>query len=193
MERRMRKHIAAGALLALGVTGSALAADGVDYNLLEGGYGYTDFKHTSVHGDQLSIGGSFEFGGSFVAFGNLSTVDVSGFSVKGATAGLGWHGGISSALDFLVGASFELVDPEGGGSETGVGASVGIRGRASDKLEFNGGLKYVDFGHGADGVVFTVGSHYYFTDAFAAGLDISLDDEADSTTFGIRFRYDFGT
>jgi hypothetical protein len=40
--------------------------------------------------------------------------------------------------------------------------------------------------------VFSAGSRYYFTDAFAARLDISLDEEADTTTFGLTFRYDFG-
>jgi hypothetical protein len=217
----MRKHIALGAALFLG-TGSALAADEMSYNLMEFGYGYTDIKNSSVHGDTFSLSGSFAFGESFFGFGRASSTDVGGYdspapvlvtalqatsvkpagisgspvvgasTVKGLSLGLGFHAPVSSSVDFVGALSFELADAKGASSETGFGASVGLRGRATDKLELNGGVGYVDYGSGADGVAFTVGSRYYLTEAFAAGIDLSMDDKGDSTTFGIGFRYDFG-
>lgn len=188
----MRKHIALGAALFLGATGSAVAADEMSYNLMEFGYGYTDIKNTSAHGDTFALAGSFAIGESFFGLGSASTTDVEGLTAKGLSLGFGFHAPASSALDFFGTLSFELADAEGFSSETGFGVGVGLRGRASDKLELHGGVSYVDFGHGSDGVGFEVGSRYYFTDAFAVGLDIGIDDEADTTTFGLMFRYDFG-
>jgi hypothetical protein len=188
----MRKQIALGAALFLGATGSALAADEMSYNLMEFGYGYTDIKNSSVNGDTFSLGGSFALGESLFGVGSVSTTDAGGFTAKTLSLGLGFHAPVSSNVDFVGDLSFALADPEGGSSDTGFGVGVGLRGRASDKLELNGGVRYVDFGHGADGVGFTVGSRYYFTEAFAAGIDLSMDDSGDAKTFGIGFRYDFG-
>jgi hypothetical protein len=189
----MRKHIALAAALVVGTTGSALAADGLSYDLLEGGYGYADLDNTSTHGDEFSIGGSVGLGERFFGFGSVGTLDVSDLNMTGLTLGAGWHTAISASIDFLAGVSFELLDPEGGGgSWTGYGAMVGLRGNAGDKLELDGGVKYAHLGNGIDGLVFSVGSRYYFTAAFAAGLDISRNEDADTTTFGLMFRYDFG-
>ncbi|MEO6080610.1 MAG: hypothetical protein ABIQ86_12620 [Steroidobacteraceae bacterium] len=181
-----------GSLLILGAAGSAAAADGLSYNLLEGGYSYTDIKGTSGHGNTLWVGGSHALGSNLYGFGNLASLDYSGGgNAKYLNLGVGYHGAISSAVDFTSGLSIEFVDYKGGGSDTGAGLSVGLRGKASDSLELMGGVKYVDWG-GSDGIEFSVGSRYYFTPAFAAGLDLSMDDDSDTTTIGITFRYDFG-
>jgi hypothetical protein len=188
----MRKHIALAAALFLGATGSAAAADEMSYNLMEFGYAYTDIKNTSAHGDTFSLGGSFAMGESLFGFGSVSTADMGGSTTKGLGAGFGFHAPVSSAVDFVGKLSFELTDTENSSSETGFGVSVGLRGKASDTLELSGGVGYADFGGGNDGVVFTVGSRYYFTEAFAAGLDFGMDDEGDSKAIGISFRYNFG-
>ena len=189
----MRQHIALAAALVIAATGSAIAAEGLSYDLLEGGYGYADLDNTTEHGDKFSVGGSVGMGERFFGFATLGTLDVSDLNLTGLSLGAGWHTAISSSVDFLAGLSFELLDPEGGGASwTGYGAMVGVRGKAGDKLELDGAVKYADLESGIDGLVFSAGSRYYFTEAFAAGLDISLDDDADTTTFGLMFRYDFG-
>jgi hypothetical protein len=189
----MRNRFALAAALVAGTYGTAIAADGLSYNLLEGGYGYADLDHTSNHGDEFSVSGSWGLGERFFAFGHVAALDVSDLNMTGLTLGAGWHTAISSSIDLVAGVSFELLDPEGGGgSETGYGSMVGLRGKVGDKLEIAAGVKHVDLGHGFDGVVFSAGSRYYLTDAFAAGLDISVDKDADATTFGFKVRYDFG-
>lgn len=189
----MRKQIALGAVLALVASAPVLAADDLSYNLFEGGYGYTDVDGSSGHADTFSLGGSFAFGTSFLGFGSVSTTDYSGANAKGLSLGLGFHADVSDSVDFISTVSYELSDPEGASSEDGFGVSVGLRGRASDKVELAGSVKYADYGHGLNGLAFGVGGNYYFTDMFAVGLSLAMDDEADSKTIGLNFRYDFGT
>jgi opacity protein-like surface antigen len=194
MERSVRKQILVGTALLIGATGSALAAEGVSYSYLEGGYGYTDVAGSAGggHADELSIGGSAAFGENLFGFGHVSTWDYSGFKATYLALGVGFHAGISDSVDFVTGLSFELADPEGGGSDTGFGLSAGLRGMATENLELSGEVEYTDFGGGADGMTFSVGGRYYFTETFAAGLDVSMDDEGDSTTIGLSLRYAFG-
>jgi len=45
-------------------------------------------------------------------------------------------------------------------------------------------------GDGVDDFTVSAGGRYYFSEAFAAGIDVSDND--DGTTWGIALRYDFG-
>jgi hypothetical protein len=186
----MRKHIALGGLIALGFGVQTFAADGLNYNLLDGGYGYVDPKGGGSHGDELSLAGSYAFRESYFGFGRISTVASSGPNTKGISLGVGYHREVSPGLDLVSGLSYEMVDR--GSTGNGFGVSVGLRGRAMDKLELSGGAQYVNVGHGRNGVVFGMGGRYYFTDAIAAGADIGVNGQADTTTLGLKVRYYFG-
>lgn len=193
MERSVRKQILVGTALLIGATGTALAADGIGYSYLEAGYATTDIDGGEGGGnaDELSIGASAAFGESLFGFGHISTWDYAGFKATYLALGVGFHAGISDSVDFVTGLSLEMADPEGGGSETGYGLSVGLRGMATENLELNGEVQYTDFGSGANGTTFTVGGRYNFSEMFAAGLHVSVDDEGESTTFGLSLRYSF--
>jgi hypothetical protein len=191
MEFRMRKHIAMGIALMLGASGSAFA-EGVSYNLLEGGYGYTDFKGLPGHGDSFAVGGSYGFADSFYGLASVGRSDYKGLKGTSLAAGAGWHMGLSDTVDFLADLSFLVSDTNISSSDTGFGAGIGVRGRMGMSVELNGDVNYVDFGGGADGFVFGVGGNYYFAPKFAGGLNFSMDDSGDSKTVGVTFRYDFG-
>lgn len=191
----MRKSVALGVIAALGLSGQAFAAEGFSYNLLEASYSNVELDGTSADGDVLGIGGSVEFTQNFFGFASLADGNYdAGVDTFQTTLGLGYALPLNTNLDLVVGASYERYKVKapvlGSDTENGYGLNLGLRGRVGEQLELNGGLKYIDLGGGADDTTFNVGARYYFTPAFAAGVDVSTND--DGTTYGLAVRYDFG-
>jgi hypothetical protein len=193
----MRKQFALGAILTLGAMGTAMAAEGLSYNVIEAGYASSDLDlggGFKLDGDGFTLAGSAEFSQNLFGFANYGDTDLDGVGLSLFSLGAGFHWPLSPALDLTSGVSYERVKVEGAGSDGGYGLAVGLRGRAGDALEFNGGVKYADFGGGdGDDLVFSAGFRYYFTPAFAAGIDFSKWDDLDLSTIGVSFRYDFGS
>jgi hypothetical protein len=79
----------------------------------------------------------------------------------------------------------------GSADEDGYGATVGIRGLVSDNFELSGSIGYVDLGDAGDGTAFGAGALYSFTENFALGLNVSVDD--DVTMYGVGARFYFGS
>jgi outer membrane receptor protein involved in Fe transport len=193
----MRKYVALGALMTLSVGAPAFAADGFSYNNVEIGYVQADIGlpgSGKLDGNGFTLGGSVEFGANLFGFANFTDTDYDfDLDASSLSAGLGFHWPLSPALDLITGASLETIKiklPGVSDSENGYGLNAGLRGRVGDRLELTAGVKYADYGQNIDGFVVSGGARYYFTEAFAAGLDI-IDDDGD-TTFGIVLRYDFG-
>ncbi|MEO8313550.1 MAG: outer membrane beta-barrel protein [Pseudomonadota bacterium] len=193
----MRKYIALGALMALGVAAPAIAAEGFSYNLVEAGYVSNEIKAEGLDGSGFALNGSFEFSESLFGFANLVDADYdegSGFSTRTLSVGLGYAMPLGRSVDLVSGFSYENlrlhIDGLGSASEKGFGANVGLRGRVAESLELTGNVKYTDFGHNLDDFTLSVGGRYYFTPAFAAGIDVSDND--DGTAWTVALRYDFG-
>lgn len=213
----MRKQIALGTVMAVGLAGPALAAEGFSYNNVEAGYFQGEIEGVldggegfSSDGGGFTLSGSAELGEMFHAFASFSSLSLKDFEVDGVgvdvdgkvkveplTLGVGLHWPLSPSLDLVSGVSFErmkLTLSEPGfsvsDSESGYGISAGLRGRVGENLELTGNVKYLDIG-GSE-MVFGAGARYYFTPAFAAGLDFTKYDDTDLTLFGLSVRYDFG-
>lgn len=173
-----------------------LAADGFSYNLVEASYVSTEVDGLDVDGDGFGIGGSVAFAPNVFGFAGLTDIDYdAGISATNFNAGLGFNWALNPALDLVSGVSFERVKVKvsgfGSDSDSGYGLNVGLRGRVGEALELTGGVKYVDLGSDLDDTTLSVGARYYFTPAFAAGIDVSDND--DGTTWGLAVRYDFGS
>jgi len=202
----MRKHLAVGAVMALGFGTQVFAADeGFSYNLGEIGYTRAEVDDLDLKGDGVTLGGSVEFSPNMFGSFNFADVDygssaaTGGVKLKGTTynLGLGFNWALGPTLDLVSGATYEHIRLKGSlagvsssQSDSGFGLNVGLRGRTAEKLELTGTVKYVDFGHGTDDFTIAAGGRWYFTEAFAAGPDISHND--DGTHWGISLRYDFG-
>jgi hypothetical protein len=217
MEFYMRKQIALSAAVALGVVSAPVFADFSysnvdvsyvkgDLNNLDGGEGVID-----ADGDGFSLAGSAAFSENlfgFVSFASLSLDDfaLDGVSVSapGAkvkveplTIGVGFHWPLADSVDFVSGVSYERLKVSAtdgvdgfSDSENGYGISAGLRGRLGESLELTGTLKYLDLGDSE--FVYSIGGRYYFTEAFAAGIDYSKYDDVNLGIWGIALRYDFG-
>jgi hypothetical protein len=205
MELRMRKHIALGSILALGVSVQAMSAEGFSYNNVDVAYvnGQLDFDGAeglgNVDGDGFSLAGSAEIGENFFAFGSFGSLKLSeagsSAKLKPITLGAGFHWALTPNLDLVSGLSFERLKISGGGdsvSDEGYGISLGLRGRVLDQLELSGSVKHIDIGDFGTDFLFNVGGRYYFTEAFAAGIDYTKYDDLKLDTWSVSLRYDFG-
>lgn len=180
----MRKLVALGALAAMAVGAQAVAAEGFSYTLAEG-------QFLSGDGfDGLGVSGSYAFTPDYFAVGSIESWDIDGVSNDASllSLGAGYHRALNQALDVVATASLKRIKFDGFGSETGFGLGVGVRGRLVEMLEVNAGLEYVDIADGSD-TTLQVGGRWYFTNAFAAGLD--LQDNDGGSTLRFAARYDF--
>lgn len=184
------------ALLALTLAAPAMA-DRLSYNYLQLGYQRIDIDVSgiSVDGDGFGVGGSFEVGENVFIFAGLATADFDfGVDFNTVDAGIGYRVDVSPNADFFatLGYARAEVDVSGFGSadDSGIGASIGMRGMVSDKVELFGSLSYVDFGDGGDGTSVGGGFWYNINNQFAVGVNGDFED--DVSAYGIAGRFYFG-
>jgi hypothetical protein len=178
----MRKHLIAGSILAL-ASGSALAADDLSYSLAELAYFNTEIDGSSASVDGFSLRGSYEIGDVLFVKGSFTDGD----SAEALEGGLGMHWSLNDAIDAIGTLSLIRVDfPTG--DDTGFQLGASLRGKLAERFDLEGGLRYTDFGSADDTNLFASG-RYYFTDNFAAGVDLDFGDDF---TWALAVRYDFG-
>ena len=109
---------------------------------------------------------------------------------------LGYATAISNAADFAVSGSFVSSEAEvcnlsicASDDETGFGLSGGFRYWASNNLELNVSVSYVDVGDFGDSTSFGAGGAFWFDDH--SSLTLALSTSSDSTAASIGYRYAF--
>ena len=185
------------ALLAL----PAFAGD-ISYNFVELGYQKIDVDDVGIgadaDGDGFGIGGSFEIGESWFVAASYSQAELdlpAGFGITldldQTALGVGWHTTMSNNSDFYALIQYvqaELsVDGFGSADEDGIGATIGIRGMVTDNVEIGGSIGYVDLGDAGDGTAFGANVLYNFTENFAAGLFLDIEEDVTGYGAGVRF------
>jgi hypothetical protein len=196
--RPMRKYLVLGTLMAFGAGGSAVAAEDISYNLLEVSYVSNEIEAFGLDGSGLGVSGSLEFNERVFGFASLVGADYdqgSDLSTTAVSVGVGFAWPLGGGnVDLVSGVAYERlrlhVDGAGNATEEGFSLNTGLRGRVGESLELAGGVKYIDFGDGLDDFTLSAGGRYYFTPAFAAGIDVSDND--DGTAWMVSLRYDFG-
>ena len=174
------------------------AAD-ISYNFIEAEYQEIDIDSGflggfDIDGDGYGIGGSFELNENWFIGASYSKADFDfGVDLDQLMLGAGYHVPISDNADFYGMFSFVSAEASVDGfdsiDEDGYAATIGLRGMIGERFELNGSLAYVDLGNGGDSTAFGAGALYNFSDAFAAGFSVGIDD--DVTTYGIGFRVYF--
>jgi hypothetical protein len=190
-------------LLSLGVAGPAVATEGFSYSFVELGWINQEVDDLDIEADGPGIRASFEITPAFHLFGTYSEQDFdvgSGSDVdgEGLALGAGYAWSVSSQVD-LVGTAAYLRDEidvqiaglgSGTFEEDGYGVSGYVRARPIERLELTGGLSYVDFDETGDDTFFNAGARFFFTEMFAVGLDVTLND--DTTAYVLGGRINFG-
>jgi hypothetical protein len=194
----MRKYMALGTLMALGAAAPALAAEDFSYSFIEAGYVSNEIDSAGLDGSGFAIGGSYEFSRSMFAFASVLDAEYnhnSGVSTTATSLGLGFAWPLTTSLDLVSGVAYEHLrlhlDGVGSASEEGFSLNTGLRAHMGESIEVTAGVKYTDFGHDLDDFTLGVGARYWFTPAFAAGIE--ANDNDDGTAWIISLRYDFGS
>jgi len=148
-----------------------------------------------IDGDGGGFGGSFEVGDSvFIQAGYQQTGFDYGIDFEQISAGIGYHAALSQSTDFFAALSYVTADisVSGGGSakEDGYGATIGVRGMVTEKLELDGTISYVDLGDGADGTALGAAAIYNFTEIFSLGLGVGFEEDA--VIYGVSVRLYIG-
>ncbi len=180
-------------LLFLVFSASASAGD-FDYNYFSLGYATIEFDDVNVDGDGFGLAGSYAINEDFHVFAGYEAAGLD-FDIDATTlgAGIGWHTGLSPVVDLVANLSYQYVelDTPGPGNfdDSGLGLGVGLRFAASDKVELNAGINYVDLSDSGGDTGFSLGGLYDFTDAFALGLGGNWSDDSSSYTLSGRFYF----
>ena len=188
----MYKSIRIIALLVLAVPAMA---DGLSYNYLDGSYQRVDVDSPDIDGDGFSIGGSFELGDNMHVFADYGSTDFDlGIDLNELSIGVGFHTVLTPTLDFVANLAYLRRDAEANGfslaDDSGFGAEIGVRARASDRLELAGFIQYADLGDGGDDTSLRGEAWYRFTENFALGLNVGAAE--DVLRYGIGARFYFG-
>ncbi len=191
----MRKGLIFASIAAFGFAGTAVAQSEFDYSYVELGYINTDLDDFNVDGDGFQLRGSLGVTDNVHVFAKYTDLDFD-FNIDTNTfeVGGGYAWPLRSNLDVIGTLSYlktEIDVPRGRDfDDDGFGLGVGLRGRAINQLEWTAGLQHVDFDDGGDDTIFSVGGRYFFTPAFAAGVDVTFDD--DGTAWYLGGRWSFG-
>lgn len=182
-----------GLLLLLAFTASANAQE-FDYNYFQLSYGNIEFDDVNVDGDGFGLAGSYAVNEDFHVFAGYQAAGLDfGIDATSFGAGLGWHTSLTPVVDLVASVSYQYVelDVPGGGSadDNGLGLGVGLRFAASEQLELDAGISYVDFSDSGDDTGFGVGGLYSFNEAFSLGLSAEWSDDATSYTLAGRFYF----
>jgi len=184
---------------------SAAFADDFNYNSVSVGYVAAefddDFGGSSADGDLLAVNGSVGIGESFFAFGTVSTGEVDDILGTGsdndltlASVGVGYHMPLSESVDLVASLSYEYIEVSDAGispDDNGLGFGLGMRFAASENIEIDAGINYVDYGDLFDErTSFNADFLYNFTENFTVGVGGEWGD--DVTQYGISGRYYFG-
>lgn len=174
---------------------AAASAENFDYNYLTLGYGNIDFDDIGVDGDGFGLGGSYAINESYHVFAGYTAADLD-FDVDATSwsAGIGYHTGLSDAVDLVATLSYEYVELDvplvGSVDDNGLGLGLGLRFAASDKLEVTAGINHVDLSDSGSDTGFGLGGLYSFTEAFSLGLSGDWNDDSSAYTLSGRFYFD---
>jgi opacity protein-like surface antigen len=180
--------------LVLALSASASAED-FDYSFLTIGYGIIDIDDTNIDGDGFNLGGSYAISDTVHVSGSYQTADLDfGIDLSTFSAGIAYNTSVSPVVDLVARLSYEYIKLEAPGfpseDDNGFGLGVGLRFAASETIELNAGISYVDLSDGGDDTAFGVAALYNFSDAFALSLSGSWG--SDVSIYALTGRLYFG-
>lgn len=175
----------------------AVGAEEISYNHLDVGYVRVDVDDFSEDADGFLLGGSFELGENAFLFGGYRdlSADVGGFDIdiSDYEFGVGYAWPVGRASSLYGKLSYVSAEADSFGisvDDDGYGLGIGLRTRATDNVELEGYVDYVDLDDLGDETSFGAAARFFVTPQFALGAEVVFGD--DSTTYGAGLRWHWG-
>ena len=191
----MLRYLSIGALM---LSSATAMAEGPSYSYIQANYQETEYDFgggADADGDGFGVSGSFAIDESWFVFGGFasseleSVIDLDQYSVGG-----GWHSAINENTDWFATLSYINLEISAGNfgsaSDSGFGASVGVRSNLKPNFELYGSLGYSDLGDGGDGTAVGAGFWYTVTGNLALGLGLAVSSDVTSYGAGLRLYFD---
>ena len=162
---------------------AASAADGIDYNYLQGGYAATNTASGDANGWGLQ--GSAALSQNFHLFGDFSHQDVkhSSADFDQWRVGVGYNRQVSRNTDLLTRVAYEKFDAGSGLTASGYSVEAGARASLTPMLEGYALAGYED-GHDYDGDFYArLGAQVKFNRSWGLAADVKLAKGGDHQYF----------
>lgn len=179
--------------LMLAATPLAAMADEMSYSYVDLAYAETDINGVSDSADGFALRGSVGFAENWFAFGEFASQSVQSVDIDSYAAGIGGHWGLAESLDVVGSLGYFRVELNGPGgsnfSDDGYLATLGLRGRAGDAVELEGGARYTDLGDGGDSTALYVGGRFHFNRTWALGAEYQDSDDSSAILAYVRANF----
>lgn len=172
------------------VASQAFAEAEPRYTYLEASYVDIELDDVDADGDGFAFGGSVALGDAFHLAGTYSDYDMDfGIDVQELLLGVGYHFGLSRGLDLVAEGGYASTDVDtrfGDFDDSGLYLSGGLRWMVLERMELNGGVRYVDLDDSGDGTALLLGGLFHLTPDLALGGGLELSDDDEVYNVGVR-------
>lgn len=189
---------------------AASAADGLNYNYVEGGYVATNLDNGDgdIDADGVGVNASVALSPNFHLFGGFNTQNSDEFDfldtrvdtdVNQWRVGLGYNMAIGASTDLLARAAYEKAEVDDitiGGTrydvdagDDGYSLEVGVRSALTSNLEGYALAGYQDFGDDADDFYGRLGAQVKFNPNWGVSGEVKLSDGNTEWFVGPRFSW----
>ena len=173
-------------------------AEGLSYTYAEAAWLQSDVNEFDEDLGGFGLKASWEIVDHVFVFGRYADqktdTRAGEFKFQPWDIGAGYAFPITETFDVYGTLSYSNIDADAPGivantSDDGYTLGVGGRTRLADKFELEGAVKYANFSDYGDNTSFEFAARWFFTEAFALGVEFTAGDEVD--TFGAGVRYQF--
>lgn len=189
----MMKRILVASLL-LAAAPLAAHADDFDYTYAEGEIISMNPSHSSGSPSGPGVDGSYAVAPNAHVFAGYSHVSCCSISQNIFDIGAGWNTHLADQVDLFVDGEFLSVNTSGNssnggnGTNTGWGATGGLRWWLVDRLEFDGYVNHTDISSNTEN---TLGARILWTFDLHWRVFAGASNNSDQNTYMIGARYDF--
>jgi len=177
-----------GSLMLAAAPLAAMAED-MSYNYVDLAYVDQDIDGVGPSADGFGLRGSIGFAENWLAFAEYTSTSVQGVDIEQIAVGFGGHYGLTDQLDLVGRVGYFEINLDSGplsADDDGYLLDLGLRGRVTEGVEVEGGVRYTDLSEGGDDTALFVGGRFHFNKTWAVGAEYQSGDDLSNLLAYVR-------